>query len=124
MSLKNIVKNIIATTMGYKELEFNVSGVSFKNGRKTRQAIIRAMKYKDEPFDKTCTISFERGDYEGALAISVLANGEVIGFVPKELVSQFNSYWVSDYIIEKWEVLGTGKDTPYGVRIKVLFNSK
>lgn len=120
--LKNAAKNIIKNVAGYKEIEFKVAGVTFKNGRKTRQALLRAMKWKDEPFDKKVDITFERYDYEGELAISVLANGEQIGNVPKEMVAEFDEKWTGQYLIESWEVLGSGKDAPFGCRIKVLFD--
>lgn len=114
---KSIVKNV----MGYKEIEFHVAGVTFKNGRKSRQTILRAMKFKDDPFDKKIEITFEKYDFEGSPAISVLANGQQIGNVPKEQVNDFLSKWTSDYLIESCQVVG-GSDISFGCVIKVLFN--
>lgn len=42
-----LFKKALLKVTGYKEIEFNVAGVSFKNGRKSRQALIRAIKYQD-----------------------------------------------------------------------------
>lgn len=120
--MNKIIKMIVIKLFGYKEIDFRVAGVTFKNGSKTRQAIIRAIKYKDEPFDSKCCITFERYFYENELAISVLANGQQIGNVPRNLIEEFDQKWTSDYIIEEYEVLGTGREVPFGFRIKVLFN--
>ncbi len=108
--------------MGYKEIEFKVAGVSFVNEDGTkRQSVIRKIKFKDKPFD-TVDITFERYEYEGNLAISVLANGIQIGNVPKEKLADFNKKWTGKYLIERYDVLGSGKDAPFGFNIKVLFD--
>ena len=119
--LKRAIAQTIKTVMHYKELEFKVAGVTFKNGRKNRQTILKHMKQGKAPFDNGCKITFERYDFEGELAISVLANGEQIGNVPRKLIAEFDEYWVSDYIVESWTVTGS---EPYGCTIKVLFNNK
>ena len=117
-----LLKNLLKKVMGYKEVEFKVAGVTFKNGRKTRQALLRAIKYHDPPFDQKVEITFERYEYEGKLAIAVYANGEQLGNVPAELVEEFDKKWTGQYLIESYKVLGSGKDVPFGFRIKVLFD--
>lgn len=114
-----LFKNLMKKAVG-KEIEFKAAGVTFKNGRKTRQAILRAMKWKDAPFDKVA-ITLQRYDFEGSLAIGVYANDEQIGNVPKDLVAEEDDAWKKDYIVEEWEVLGSGKEAPFGCRIKILF---
>lgn len=116
----SIFKSILKKVTGYKELEFKVAGVTFKNGRKTRQAILRAIKWSEPPYD-TVEITFDRYDFEGKLAIGVYANGNQIGNIPAELVDEFNQKWTGRYVIESYEVLGSGKEIPFGFRIKVLF---
>lgn len=118
----SLFKNLIKAVTGYKELEFKVAGVTFKNDRKSRQALLRAMKWKDAPFDKAVEITFERYNFEGKLAIGVYANGQQLGNVPADLVPEFDQKWTGRYMIESWEVLGSGKDAPFGCRIKVLFD--
>ena len=117
-----LLKSIIKAAAGYKEIEFKVVGVTFKNGRKTRQALIRAIKWHDAPFDKEVNITFEKYDFEGKTAIGVYANGEQLGNVPAELVDEFCKKWTGKYLIEKYEVLGSGKDAPFGFLVKVLFD--
>lgn len=114
-----LFKNLLKKAVG-KEIEFKVAGVSFKNGRRTRQAILRAMKYRDNGFEEV-EITLQRYDFEGKLAIGVYANGEQIGNVPKDLTGEVDAAWTSEYVIEEWEVLGSGKEQPMGCRVKILF---
>lgn len=65
---------------------FKVSGVTFKNGRKERQTILRAFKWGDE---EVKSIDFEPYTYEGSPAVYVKFNDQVIGNVPAEDVEQF-----------------------------------
>ena len=114
-----LFKNLMKKAAG-KEIEFKVAGVTFKNGRRTRQAILRAMKYRDNGFEDV-KITLERYDFEGSVAIGVYANGEQIGNVPKDIKDEVNAAWSKDYIIEEWTVLGDGKEAPMGCRVKILF---
>ena len=114
-----LFKNLLKKAVG-KEIEFKVAGVTFKNGRKTRQAILRAMKWQDPPYDKV-DITLQRYDFEGSVAIGVYANGEHIGNVPKEIKDAVNDAWTGRYVVEEWEILGSGKEAPLGCRIKILF---
>lgn len=114
-----LFKNLLKKAVG-KEIEFKVAGVTFKNGRKTRQAILRAMKWQDPPYDKV-EITLQRYDFEGSVAIGVYANGEQIGNVPKDMKDAVDDAWKGDYIVEEWDVLGSGKEAPLGCRVKILF---
>lgn len=114
-----LFKNLLKKAAG-KEIEFKVAGVTFKNGRRTRQAILRAMKYKDNGFE-TVEITLQRYDFEGSVAIGVYANGEQIGNVPKEIKDEVDKAWTKDYIVEEWKILGSGQDAPFGCLVKILF---
>ena len=116
-----LFKSVVKKITGYREMEFKVTGVTFKNGRKSRQALLRALKWHDEPFDKEVEITFERYEFEGELAIGVYANKQQIGNVPRELIEGFDKNWKKRYMIEHYEVLGSGVDMPFGFRVKVLF---
>ena len=115
-----LFKSIVKKAIGAKEFEFLVAGVTFKNGRRTRQAILRAMKYKDNGFENY-TITLEREQFEGQTAIAVYSNGEQIGYVPKDLVDEIDKAWKQEYMITSCEVKGNGKDTPMGCLIKAVF---
>lgn len=71
----------------YDFLRTKIAGVTFKDGRKSRQTIIRRLYWKDEPFDKNeAEVVLERGEYEGKPAFAVILNGQKAGYVPAEHV--------------------------------------
>lgn len=71
----------------YEFLRTKIAGVTFKDGRKSRQTIIRRLYWKDEPFDKNeAEVVLERGEYEGNPAFAVILNGQKAGYVPAEHV--------------------------------------
>lgn len=71
----------------YEFLRTKIAGVTFKDGRKSRQTIIRRLYWKDEPFDKNeAEVVLERGEYEGKPAFAVILNGLKAGYVPAEHV--------------------------------------
>ena len=117
----SLLKNIIKKAAGYKEFEFKVAGVTFKNGKQSRQRLIRSIKYGDPPFNNGVEITIDRYDYEGQVAIAVYANGEQLGSVPAKLVPEIDKAWKKRYLIEHYEVLGSGNTAPFGFRVKILF---
>lgn len=75
------------TQNGFDFLRVKVAGVTFKNGRKSRQTILRKIHFKDEPFDKgNMELTLQREEWEGAPAFGVYVNGEQIGNIPAEYV--------------------------------------
>lgn len=73
----------------YVFLRFKVAGVTFNNGRKTRQAILRAFKFGDEVIE---TVDFEQYEYEGKPAIYVKINDKIVGNIPSNLVNTYLEY--------------------------------
>ena len=88
---------------------FRVKGVTFSNGRKTRQAILRKIYFHDEPFEWV-DWTLEQYDFEGSPAIGVYANGEQVGNVPKEKVPVLLERWDEIRSVYHAEVDGGGKD--------------
>lgn len=115
-----LLKKIVKKAIGAKEFEFKVAGVTFKNGRRNRQTILRDMKFGNPGFE-TVTITLEKQTYEGRPAIAVFANGEQIGYVPKELSQEITNVWKNEYMIQHWEVKGSGEEQPRGCVIKAIF---
>lgn len=76
----------IGTESPYVFLRFKVAGVTFKNGRKTRQAILRAFKWGDETPEK---VDFELYDYEGRPAVYVKINDQIVGNIPADTTEIF-----------------------------------
>ena len=70
----------------YIFLRFKVAGVTFNNGRKTRQAILRAFKWGDETLE---TVDFEQYEYEGRPAVYVKINDQIVGNVPANMTEKF-----------------------------------
>lgn len=65
--------------------EYKVVGVTFKNDDGTnRQELLSKIKSKVEPFKGFINYSLRVYSYEGQPAVAVLANGIMIGNVPKE----------------------------------------
>ena len=77
---------IEAERQKYIYLTFKVVGVTFKNGRKTRQAILRAFKWGDEEME---TLDYEPYTYEGRPAVYVKINDKIIGNIPSEYTERF-----------------------------------
>lgn len=85
MHTDNTDKDNITTDYNNEaHVKFRVAGVTFKNGRKSRQAILRKIKWKDEPFDGIVIYTLQVYEYEGRPTVGIYANGEQIGNVPKE----------------------------------------
>lgn len=75
------------TESPYEFLKTRIAGVTFKDGHKSRQTILRRLYWKDDPFDKNeAEVILERGEYEGKPAFAVMLNGEKAGYVPAEHV--------------------------------------
>lgn len=73
----------------YVFLRFKVAGVTFNNGRKTRQAILRAFKFGDEDVE---VIDLERYEYEGKPAVYVKINDKIVGNIPSNLIDTYLEY--------------------------------
>ena len=73
----------------YLYLRFKVAGVTFKNGRKSRQAILRAFKWGDETPE---TVDFEPYEYEGRPAVYVKINDQIVGNIPADTTEIFLEY--------------------------------
>lgn len=115
------VADLVVKNKKVKSLNFKVSGVTFKTGRKSRQVMLKNMYFKNTPpFDKGIEITFERYDFEGELAIGVYSNGLQIGNVPKDIVPKFDEYWTSDYKVS-FDVY-EGKKSVWGCKINVVFS--
>lgn len=118
---KDILKFIFPKKARSHTMEIKVAGVTFKNGRKSRQAILRKIKFKDSPFDKVLNVSFQGYDFEGEQAIGVYVNDEQIGNVPKTLLDEFIKYKDNPYVIQKLDVYGGNDGKNFGCSITITF---
>lgn len=110
----------------YYYFTFKVAGVTFKNGNKTRQAILRAFKWEDEEIED---ISFEPYQYEGQSAVYVKINDKIIGNVPADKVNTFMKYEDNyqrcsvDCEIYGGNKKEDGSRTNYGCEITIQYKS-
>ena len=110
------------TQNGFDFLRVKVAGVTFKNGRKSRQTILRKIHFKDEPFDKgNMELTLQREEWEGAPAFGVYVNGEQIGNIPAEYVSYVQENFSRCEGITNIEVYGGGEGRNYGAEIILRF---
>lgn len=100
----------------YEFVPVTVAGVTFSNGRRQRQTILRQIYWKDEPYNKELDVTLRQGEYEGAPTVEVWVNEEQIGFVPKEQVPFFVQNWHRLHSVFDLEVSGGGK-RPDGERV-------
>lgn len=119
------VKPAIYSQEGFDFLRTKVAGVTFKNGRRSRQTILRAIYFHDEPFDKgDMELTVDRGEWEGKPAFSICVNGEQIGSIPAE-----HTQFVADNFsrldgITNIEVYGGGEGRNYGAEIILRFRKQ
>lgn len=110
---------------GFDFLRTKVAGVTFKNGRRARQTILRAMYFHDEPFDKgDMELSVQRGEWEGKPAFGVFVNGEQIGSIPAEHVQFMSDNFSRLDGITNIEVYGGGEGRNYGAEIILRFRNE
>ena len=107
------------------DLSVTVAGVTFKNGRKSRQTILRKIHFKDEPFNKgTMELTLQREEWEGKPAFGVYVNGDQIGNIPAEYVSYVNDNFSRLDGIVNMEVYGGGEGRNYGAEITLRFRNE
>lgn len=109
----------------YEFFKTKVAGVTFKNGRRSRQTILRAIHFKDAPFDKgNMEMMIERGEWEGKPAFGVFVNGEQIGNIPAEHVQFVADNFSRLDGITHIEVYGGGEGRNYGAEITLRFRNE
>lgn len=118
------IPTTINVTSPYIFLRFKVAGVTFKNGRKTRQAILRAFRWGDEELE---AVTFEPYEYEGRPAVYVKLNDQIVGNIPTDTTAQFleheNLYKRDNVHCEVYggSKLDDGSRTNYGCEITIRY---
>lgn len=123
--------------IGYRDnclyCEMHVAGVTHKNGRRSRQTILRRIYWEDEPYD---SFSAERDvgpkltEFEGQPAVEIWVRGgeepEMVGYVPKTELPFVLSHWDRYAGVSCFEVSGGGTDADgerinFGARLVMRF---
>lgn len=112
----------------YDDYTFKVVGVTFKNANgRTRQGILRKLKFGDEPFNKDdVNITVEKGEYEGEPAFSVYAEGLQVGNIGRDDIPFILSRWERFIGVIEFDVSGGGRDEGgysrnYGMTVRLRF---
>lgn len=92
---------------------FHVAGVTFKNGNKSRQTILRAIKEHKPPFAQRIDITMQNYDFEGEIAIGVYTNGLQIGNVPRDKIQFLIDNYSRIINVNNLEIVG-GNGLSYG----------
>lgn len=107
---------------------YDVAGVTFKNGRRHRQTILRQIKFRDPPYDGRIDVNFKRVDFEGEDAVEVWTNSEMVGYIAKKDVSEFLTLWDREgtphctyHSVHGGTPKADGSRTNYGMTISVEF---
>lgn len=102
-------------------LSFKVVGVTFKNGRRNRQTILRQIHFRDPPYTKKPNIHIEKYEHEGSPAFAVYANDEQVGNIGSADISQLLDRWGRYKEVIDFSVYGGG-DKNFGMKITVKFS--
>ncbi len=101
----------------YQFMRFSVAGVTFKNGRRSRQTILRSIFWKDEPykhFNAERDVGPKLTEFNGQPAVEIWVRGdeepELIGYVPKTELPFVLSHWDRYAGVSCFEVSGGGTD--------------
>ena len=94
----------------YEYLHIKLAGVAFKNGRKSRQTILRAIKFRDGDFSEGVELELQPYEWEGQPAYGVYANGQQIGSVPADMVGYISENFQRVVDFSSIEVYGGGRD--------------
>ena len=109
--------------VGMYSRTFKVVGVTFKNGRRSRQTILREIYFEDPPYKGNFEISLKKQDFEGEDAVAVYAIDEQVGFISKEDLPWLLEHWTEYREVSEFAVYGGGSKS-YGMEIQVTFKKR
>ena len=116
----------------YLFVRINVAGVTYKNGRRHRQTILRQIYWKDEPYQHVDGVDIVPTLYEGEPAVEIWVfnknTREMIGYVPKKEASfVYQNFSLYDGYFD-FEVFGggtarDGTSLSYGASLVLRFQT-
>lgn len=104
-----------------------VAGVTFANGRRQRQTILREIYWRDKAYSGPVRITLRPVEYEGKKAVEVWANEEQIGYIPKSQTDFFIENWNRLVECKDLKVYGggkreTGEEISFGASFVAIFD--
>ena len=109
-AVENIPAHAPVKDEPYEYLRIKLAGVTFKNGRKSRQSILRAIKFRDGDFSEGVELELQPYEWEGQPAYGVYANGQQIGSVPADMVGYISENFGRIVDFSAIDVYGGGRD--------------
>ena len=99
---------------------FRVVGVTFKNGKRERQTILRQIKNGSGPYEIEPSFRLERYLFEGEDAVAVYADEEQVGNIARDDLKWLMDHWDEYFEVDEYDITGGG-DLSYGLQIRVSF---
>lgn len=107
---------------------FHIVGVTFKNGRKHRQTILRRIKFRDPPYQHDPDFYLEKYTFDGEDAFGVFVWGatcdEQVGNISRDDISWLQEHWDEYAYVDEYDIIGGGPGLSYGLVIRVVFRKK
>lgn len=105
----------------HEYLSFKIAGVTFKNGRRSRQTILRQINFRDPPYNRDPEIRVEKCVFEGEPAFAVYTNEEQVGYIGKQDIPEVLKRWNKYVGVAEFSVYGGGPGRNYGATVKLKF---
>lgn len=101
--------------------KFRIAGVTFKDGKYSRQAALRKLSGKVPPMNEPINFEFEEYLYENQPAVRIICNGRILGNVPADVVNEFLKLKDKSKSFKvKYKILG-GFDVSYGCELTITW---
>ena len=123
-SAKDIYNRAVTTSKDAYDYTqtFRVAGVTFRNGRRSRQTILRALKFRDPPYENFASIAVEKEIFEGEDAVGIYVNKEKVGFISKDDLPWVLERWDKCIGAVDYSVYG-GFDHSFGMEVTIGFRN-
>ena len=110
-----------------QRMNVRVAGVTYANGRRQRQTILREIYWHDKAYAGKVVLTLKVGEYEGKQTVEVWANEEMIGYVPAAQKDYFLEHWHQLAGLSSLDVSGGGETKggepiPFGASFVAAFD--
>lgn len=99
-----------STLSKHDYVNIKVAGVTFNNGTKSRQTILRKLKFREDEFEDNIHLEIRSYEWEGKEAFGIYANDQQIGNVPTDKTSFVSENFERILAVSNIEVYGGGKN--------------
>lgn len=101
-------------------ISFKIAGVTHDNDDgQSRQMLLKRYKNRGIPFNDNISLSLQETTFNGDPAIKVVANDNVLGFVPKDRISEILDAWENIEDIDGIDVYGGQEGHSFGAEVTI-----